>query len=248
MLTLSPRQIDRFEEGALAAYRHELLVHCQAHAPELWRIAGEPAFVAFVDDTTRQAMALGLSQRGPMRLYVEVALELGQGFQTDPQYARLWPAGDPAGMPMPFAQQLLANHRQFAQACVGERAQWRTAALQALLSISFDADVNVDTWARDSLRAAYPQKLDYTGEDAFFALCEACAGVADGLQLRSPRGRFLVVVLALCFGVQVMNNPLYPWLARRLRDAAPEAERVNSTVTALRLYAERVIKTLEAED
>ncbi len=245
MLTLTSRQIDNFEDGALSAYQRELLPHCRDYAPELWQVAGEPAFVAFVDRATQQAMGLGLNLRGPMRLYVDLSLSLGLDFHADPQYAPLWPDEDPAALPMPFAQHLLDRYRQYEQACLGERAQLQLAALRALSVISFDPDGDFRSWARDSLHAAYPQKLQYMGDSAFQALLDTCAGVARELNLQSPRGRFLVLVLALCFGARVTENPLYPWLARRLREPGPEAQRVDNTLAALRIYVDRVIDTLQ---
>ena len=49
----------------------------------------------------------------------------------------------------------------------------------------------------------------------------------------------------LAFGVNVLDNPLYPWVARRLLTDAPEGERVEQTLDALRLYVQHMIEHFE---
>ena len=246
MLNLKSQQFDQFADGALAAYRRELLGHCEDFAPELWRVAKEAGLRQFILTTTDEAMALGLQQRGPMRLFVELSLCLGQGFRTDPQHQALWPEGDdPATMPMPFAQQLHDRAGRYLEACVGPQQERLLPALRNLLSMSWDPGEPFVAWTRQRLQAVYPEKFEALGDDALQGLIQACDARAAEARITSARGRLLIVVLALAFGVNVLDNPLYPWVARRLLTDAPEGERVEQTLDALRLYVQHMIEHFE---
>jgi hypothetical protein len=49
-----------------------------------------------------------------------------------------------------------------------------------------------------------------------------------------------MATLSLCFGVGVMDDPLYPFLHARLSGERPEEERIERTLRGLRFYAARV--------
>ena len=245
MLKFRRPQLDALGQVALATYRSELLEHYRVFAPELFRVAGDEQFRAFIQYGTDKALGIGLRLRGPMRLFLDVMCILGQDFDIDTQYPPLWHEGDPAEIPLPFAQRLRANFADFVDRCVGADRVIQVGALQGVLSMPLDPDGSFRIWIRGALADIYPEKLDYMGEDNFTALLDACDETAASASVVTPRGRLLIVILTVTFGVNFLSNPLYPWVAKRLLADAPEDARVEKTFSALRIYSAEMLKNLE---
>jgi hypothetical protein len=247
MIRIRQEQHADLQKAALSAYQAELLDHFRVFAPELFRVAGEEQFRKFVQYGTDKSLRIGLNLRGPMRLFLDLMCILGQDFDIDPQYRPLWPEGDPAAIPMPFAQRLHANFGAYLDQCVGADKMILAKALRRVVAVPLDPADPVRRWTHDALDYAYPEKLAFMGEDNFYALLDRCDETADRLRLATPRGRALVAILALSFGVNFLSNPLYPWVERRLLADAEEDERVERTFSALRTYASEMLKNLQKE-
>lgn len=237
MLTIRNAQLEVFEREAMASYRRELLEHYRTFAPALFRAAKEDAFRAFIDYGTRKAAAIGLTLRGPMRLFVDMMCILGHEFDRDVQYRRLWPEGDPAAIPMPFAQRLHANLGEYLEQCVGENNAILRRALSGVVAMPPAPEGAFAEWTRGQLEQVYPEKLAYMGEEGWRGVLAQSAATALQLALVSPRGHLVVVILTVGFGVDFISNPLYPWIRARLWNEAHEDVRVERTVSALHRYA-----------
>lgn len=146
MLYISEEQFDGLRQVALDAYREQLLDRYRGFAPELFRVAGEAQFRLFVRLGTDRALALGLTLRGPMRLLCDVMCILGHEFDRDPQYRCLWPEGDPAAIPMPFAERLHANVGGYLERCIGPDQGVLARVLRDLLALPLDPIPDHRAW------------------------------------------------------------------------------------------------------
>ena len=77
---------------------------------------------------------------------------------------------------------------------------------------------DIDTHLQQRIKATYPEKASYLGEDAINALINAGKATARQHVLATDRGVALVVVLMLAFGHGWADDPLYPWIGRTLWD------------------------------
>jgi len=245
-MLIRKEQLDTLQNAVLCSYRNDLMDHFRVFAPELFKAAGEDQFRIFIEYGTGKAINMGLTLRGPMRLFLDLMCILGQDFDIDPQYRPLWPAGNPKQIPMPFAQRLHTNFAEYLNRCVGADKRILANALRKILSMPFDpVGTPFRSWTRERLSGIYPQKLEYMGEDNLSALLDACDETAGKARIETPRGHLLVVVLAVSFGVNFLSNPLYPWVSKRLLAESPEEVRVEKTLSALHIYASQMLKGLE---
>jgi hypothetical protein len=238
-------QMQVFRDGALAEFKREMLEHFRVFAPELDEIVGDEGFEPFIDLGVEKARGHGLTLRGPVRFFLEVMCILGHHFDRDPQYRALWPENDvdESGQ-MEFARALFRRFRDFHRQCVGEDQVVLSAAIKAILGVPLPTH-GAEDYASGTLRRCYPQKYDYIGEQNLSDLIANSRDVAESLELISAQGLALVIVLALCFGHGCLENPLYPWIAKRLSADAPEEDRVDKTFSALRTYGSQALANFQ---
>jgi len=244
MLTLRSEQMQALRAVALDAYRAELLEHFRTFAPDLFKVAGEVNFREFIRLGTDKALRIGLNLRGPMRTFVELMCLLGSDFDLDPQYRPLWPEGDPAAIPMPFAQRLHANFIRYRQACIGDHKALLIAALTDCRNVPLEPIGSLADWLEGTLRAIYPSKLDYMGQTNLRDLVAACETLSHQAQIETPRGKALICILSIAFGLNFQHNPLYPWVMRRLINDDPEPTRIDKTYVVLDRYASAALDNL----
>ena len=244
MVFISETQLDALREYALSNFKRDLLDHYQVFAPEIFAIVGEEGFKEFIDLGIEKTERRGLRLRGPVRLFVDVMCMLGRDFDTDPQYRRLWPEVDPAVMPMPFAEHLHANLRDFLDRCVGADKALLASAIEDMINTPLTLNSGASDFVFETLPYVYPAKYTYIGETNLRDFLACCGDEAKAANILSPAGEVLVAILALSFGCGFLENPLYPWVAKRLLSAAPEDERIDKTLSALRVYGAETAKNL----
>ncbi len=246
MLNIRQGQYESLGLEARSSYRKELLVHFQEFAPELYRTAGEEQFYQFIDYGLDKAGRIGLNLRGPVRLLLDVMCMVGQDFDQDPQYRRMWPEGNPAEIPMPFAQRLRAGFLEYLTLCIGAEGKGvLTQVLHQILKWEPDPATSFREWTHENFSRIYPEKIAYMGEKNLSEFLDVCDERADEAKIAKNPGKQLVVILSSSFGGKFLTNPLYPWVAKRLLTEAPEEERVEKTISALRIYASKMVENLE---
>ena len=81
------------------------------------------------------------------------------------------------------------------------------------------------------LNRVFPQKVAYTGEEGIQALVREGRDQARKYGFSTSRSEILLVVLMFAFGHGCTDDPLYPWIARTLKneqitDPAARAKRL----------------------
>jgi hypothetical protein len=246
MLVIRDTQLDALRASALEKFKSDLLDHYQIFAPEIFAVDGEEGFKAFIDLGIEKTEQHGLRLRGPVRLFIDVMCILGRDFDTDPQYRRLWPEDDPAVMPMPFAEHLQANLHDYLEQCVGADKALLADAIEAMIPAPLSLSSGVGDFVFQTLPIVYPTKYAYIGETNLRDFSARCGDEVKAANILSPAGEVLVTILAISFGCGFLENPLYPWVAKRLLSDAPEDERIDKTLSALRVYGTETAKNLRA--
>src|SRR5258708_1898210 len=78
--------MEAFRTMAEYAFETEMVVHLAEFSPLLSKTAGEEQMRKTIRLGIAQASSHGLTNRGPVRLYLELMLLFGSHFDTDPQY------------------------------------------------------------------------------------------------------------------------------------------------------------------
>jgi hypothetical protein len=148
----------------------------------------------------------------------------GSAFDTDPQY---WPVANLLKSGGTYDQMFRASklHEKvvdYIDKVVGPSDQFTVEALRGIAFFARrPAPLFSDNLLRDLLgeiERIYPQKFRYVGAEACAALIKEGIDAAHAHGLDPVRGPTLMCVLMLAFGHGCLDDPLYPWIGRTLRD------------------------------
>ncbi len=234
MLSIRPAQMRVFEEAARRRFEDEMVIHSQEFTPELSETIGEEQLRVALRQAIRRAGDYGFTNRGPVRLYLELTFLHGSDFDTDPQYPTIARILRSPTDQMERADRIYARVLDYQQKVSGPEAMNTRQALVDLLvfakkPVTFTSSNCVPVLLRE-MHAIFPQKAAYVGDEGLKALIHA--GQTEARKHHLPiRGEALCVTLMFAFGHGCANDPLYPWISRTLRDerivdGAARAERL----------------------
>ena len=88
MLAIRPEQMKVFEDVAMRRFEDEMVEHVKSNAirARLCKVLGDEQLRVAIRQTITRAGKFGFTNRGPIRLYIELAFLFGSDFDTDPQY------------------------------------------------------------------------------------------------------------------------------------------------------------------
>jgi len=222
MLVIRREQMEVFRQAALMAFENEMVVHSKNFSPRLCEVIGEEQLRVALRRAMDQAGGYGLTNRGPVRLFIELMFLFGSAFDTDPQYpwaARILHASDDQ---MQRAEQLYGQTLDYQQKVSGpDAANTRRALADLSVLVRQPVTLSSNEFVADMLREmtrVFPQKAAYIGEGGLTALIREGSAEARRYRFPTDRGAALVIVLMFAFGHGCTDDPLYPWIARTLKD------------------------------
>ena len=222
MLQIREEQMAVFEQAALRRFEDEMVVHSKIFSPRLCEVLGEEQLRVALRRAIARAGGYGFSYRGPIRLFIEFMFLFGSAFDTDPQYPWAGKILQAADDQMERAEQLRDKTLDYQEKVSGPNA---ANTLQALEKLSAIARRPTNIPSGDFIRGTlaemsrvFPQKAAYIGEEGLKALIQEAKAEAQKYRLPSVRGETLIMVLMFAFGHGCTADPLYPWIARTLKD------------------------------
>lgn len=222
MWTIRQEQTDAFRQHHLQKFEDDMVEHSKEVAPVLCKLIGDEYVRPAVHRGIKQAQAYGFTNRGPIRLFIELKLLFGSSFDTDPQYPWASQILQAPGHEMSRAEELRGKTLEYQQKVSGPDAVNTYEALKKLSvlakqKVPFSAEDCVSGMLREMARV-FPQKASFVGERLLAVLVNRGMAEARRHEFSSPRGDLLVVSLMFAFGHGCINDPLYPWIARTLND------------------------------
>jgi hypothetical protein len=222
MLTIRKEQMQAFEQAAMNRFEDEMVVHGKEFSPRLCTVIGDEQVRTAVRSAIERCRGYGFTNRGSIRLFIELMLLFGSAFDTDPQYS--------------WASEIL--HAPDDQMLRAERLCEKTLDYQEKVTNPDPVDTRkalkgLSDWARKhavssptefvagmlhEMAQLCPQKAVYIGEEGLIEIVlEGCAE-AMKYQLSTVHGEALMGVLMFVFGHGCIDDPLYPWIAQTLTD------------------------------
>jgi len=244
-------QMAVFEANARRNFEQEMYEHVREFSPELARAAGDKNVVTVIAMAIDRAERYGLTNRGPVRLYLEMMLTFGSNFDTDPALA--WAGrtlSDQLTDQKTRAERLHSLAQDYLARVAGPNDELTVAALRRVRSVSpesFEAATGpFDERMLRLLRTVYPEKCAFVGQAALDALFLEGKSISTDLGLTKEIAKALVIGTMFAFGHGVTSDPLYPWVGETLRDERIEGPntRANRLYRKFTLYVDHMIDCL----
>jgi hypothetical protein len=222
MLVIRKEQMEVIRQAALASFENEMLAHSQKFSPQLGKVLGEQQLRLAIRRAMARADRYGFTNRGPIRLFVELMFLFGSAFDDDPQYPWVANILCDSSPQMLRAQRLYEKVLDYQEKVSGpEDMNTRIAlgnlSLLAQKPLDFSAKDFVPGMLRE-MAYVFPKKASYLGEEALQALIRESCAAAQKESFRTSRAYAMVVALMFMFGHECVDDPLYPWIAHTLRD------------------------------
>ena len=222
MLNIRTEQLQALEQYSLDRFGEEMLAHARDFAPALSQQLGEAQLRVAIAQAMSRSITYGFTNRGPMRLYIELMFLCGSDFDTDPQYPEIGEA-------------LRASHDQMSRA---EHIHLRVKAY--LSEVAGPGNINVrraleavEVFARNppeyspgtfeegmiqEMKRAFPAKVSYIGDRPVHALVQEACLAAEKFGFSTSRANTLIATLMFSFGHGCLSDPLYPWMSQTMTD------------------------------
>jgi hypothetical protein len=222
MWTIRQEQTDALRQHHLQKFEDEMVEHSKQFAPPICKVLGNEQLRVALRSAMRRANDYGFTNRGPIRLFVEMMFLCGSGFDTDPQYPKVGEVLRSPADQMIRAEQIHLGHLEYLEKVSGPKAVNVRNALSAIpdlaqQTLAFSADDFVTGLIREMNRI-FPQKAAYVGETGLKMLIREGTTDAQKYRFSTTRQVTLLVVLMFSFGHSCTQDPLYPWISRTLLD------------------------------
>jgi len=189
--------------------------------PKRAKILGEKNLKEFSERCALDTYSLGCKNYGELKAYSFIAMHLGIGFSSDPQYP--W-VRDVLHKNESFNLKVEALSKVFFEGYYNGTEESLTAHSQALKKLSKVQVSEVEKLRKYSeitkvLEEIYPERVAQLGgvEKLSNALAQASHEKIKTYGLAHPTGVFIVSTLVFFLGADVDNDPFYPWVAKYLK-------------------------------
>lgn len=254
MWTIRQEQSEAFRQYHLQKFEDEMVEHLKVFAARLCEIRGDQCIRQVIRLGIARASQYGLTNRGPVRFFIELMFTLGSEFDTDFQYP--WVANilqDTKSDQAVRADRIFFSVGEYMDYVAGPRRQFTLDALRKLKDVDFrevrTASEDLERQIVSQLEAIHPQKCAYVGDPVLRKLVKTGAEATAVYGIRSGLGIAVLVGLMFGFGTGVLRDPLYPWVSSTLGESSlkdPEAQ-AERLLRKSKLYAEHLVANLQAE-
>ena len=218
------QQSDAFSEAARRNFEDQMCEHLMNFSPAHCGTLGDQVVRDIVRLGIERAANHGFTNRGAVRFYIELMIQLGTDFHSDPQLE--W-ASSTLEAPEPVIQEeraslLYDRALNYIDAVLGPNYEYEKQALSRAQRLTLDDLSRLADGSREvllaALRALHPQKMDYAGETAVRMILDEGADQARRHSIADPRGPVLLAGLMYAFGHHGLTDPQFPWIAASLTD------------------------------
>lgn len=211
-------QLQTLAATSATSFEADMVLHLRKMSPGIHRVVGDEVFRTAIANAIKRTGSYGFTNRGPIRLYLELQILLGHNFDTDPQYtpaAAILRKGDFTDQ-MPRAERLFEWSRDTWGIVAGPDYQHARDALSSLRDRDFEKfrlppGDPVNPLAQ-LLAGIHPQKAKRVSGAAIEAIAAKGVHAAARAQVTSDPGIALVCGLMFALGHGILTDPYYPWI------------------------------------
>ena len=221
MLSIRSEQLDTFKQTAINNFEDKMVKHCQKLAPQITQQLNQTQLHSSIQKAISKANHYGLSQQGPVRLFIEMTLLYGHTFDTDPQYpwakTLLTNKKDPQ---MQRAESLYHKHQAYTWNVQGQKQKHLHKALKTTQTPNFTPK----TFTEDLLtitQTIYPEKYSYVGAEQLKELIRTAITEARSYNMNNGHAFALIYALMVSLGHGCTSDPFYPWIKQCLQTDKP---------------------------
>lgn len=222
MLTMRQDQVEAFRQHHLQKFEDEMVEHSKEFSPRLCKVIGDEQLRITLRSAMQRANKYGFTNRGPIRLFIEMMFLYGSAFDTDPQYPAVGEVLRDSDDQMERAEQIHQSSLEYLERVYGpDEVNLRNALCEILIfaqrPLTFSVDNLVEGLLQD-ISGIFPQKAAYLGEATLKVLIDEGITVAQRYGFATVRHTTLMAVLMFAFGHGCDEDPLYPWISSTLHD------------------------------
>jgi hypothetical protein len=248
-MKIRKEQMEALEQATLKGFEDEMVRHLRDFAPWHAGAVGEPVVREVIRLAIERAARYGLTNRGPVRFYIELMFMFGSDFDTDPLLPWAGPGLADPSVPgqMERADRLHAAMLAYLDQVAGPDQAY---ALEALRRVDrtrpedyLVAGRDFEASALQALNDIYPQKCAYLGEPALRAAIRRSREPARRYSADSDLGAALFLGLAFALGHGFDHDPLLPWISRTLSEprGTDPGRRVERLHARMKVYQGKVL-------
>jgi hypothetical protein len=256
MLTIRNAQLEALRAAPRQVFEDSMVAHLAKYAPKHCEVIGQQAVRTAIRLGIDRARSYGLTNKGPVRFYLESMFMFGSDFDTDPQLR--WAAAiltdGRFSDQMAKADHLYETAMAFVDEIAGPNYRHAIEALRRARRIRFDelpppgANFVDEMLAR--LEQIHPQKVQFLGKEATKGLITYGEELCAGLPLAPERGAGVCVAAMFAVGHGFSHDPLLPWISRTIVNPAivrPDV-RVRRLYSRIMTYLDRVLADHDARE
>lgn len=253
MLKISKEQMEAFQQAALKDYEDQMVEHLKKFTPKHSEVIGEPGLRRVIQLGMDRAKNYGLTNRGPVRFYIEMMFMLGSDFDTDPQLPWAGEILDDTTISDQTvrADLLYDKAMDYIDTVAGPdygyaREALRRASQERLEGFSM-SDGNFENRMIMRMNMIYPQKCEYLGESTLQALISRGIELARKHPVSTDAGVILFIGLMFALGHGFATDPQFPWIEGTLNNTAisDPNKRVERLYSKMMTYLNRALAYLE---
>ncbi len=239
MLKISKKQMKIFSQAALRNFENNMIRHLREFTPKHSRALGDDGVRNVVRLGIERAETYGLTDRGPLRFYIELMFMLGSYFDTDYQYP--WAATiltDPEiGDEVARANRLFEKAMDYVEKVAGPNREYARESLIRASQQSYKDFQEVQGGREADIlsrfKMNFPQKCEYVGDPALRSLIQRGTELALDFSVSTEGGASIFVWLTFMLGQGFAKDPLYPWCEmtldnEKISDPGKRVERLYS--------------------
>jgi hypothetical protein len=225
MLVIREEQMEVFEQAAVQSFESRLVEHLKKEFPKHSEAMGDAALLEVVRCGRERAAKYGLAGERSVRLYLELMLMLGSGFDEDPQLP--WAAEilrkQGAGDETARIDALYKKAGEYAERTAGPKNEYLDRVLRALPAEKLEGYVgsgapSFEDYMLRRLGMLYREKAEAVGREPLRATIARGVDGARQTHLLTEAGVMLYVFLMFFLGSGFASDPQFPWASEILKD------------------------------
>lgn len=222
MLKIRPEQMRVLEAYAEKNFINEMIEHSKEFSPKLCSTLSEAQLHIVVGQAIQGATKYGFTNRGSIRLYIEMVFLFGSSFDTDPQFPEFSEILNRDDTQIQRSEALYNIVLDYEQHVLGADLKNVYQAMHALQdfvhqSITYSPGNLVPEILREMYRL-FPQKANYVENEKLTRLIIKGSTKAHQYNFPTIRGEVLIIVLMFALGHGCTTDLLYPWIPQILND------------------------------